>query len=252
MYLRLVQARAKLEEVEDLQALYSNTIIPTLQGTPGCLYACLMQNSETPEEMVSMTLWESQEDAEAYVKSGLFEHLMKQVRPMLSDSSEWRVQLSEETKLEYSLSQQEPVISTYPVTLDLPTKQMDGSRPKSMFLRLVSVNLKPDMKHEYHRLYVTEIIPALLETQGCLHAYLIMPSRGDNRSISVTVWNSREDAAAYENTGQFSALVGKVRHTFTDLFQWKMELDKTRPAKSAATEELKVEGYSVVTMKNFQ
>jgi len=138
MYLRLVQAKAKLEEVENLQALYSNTIIPTLQGTPGCLYACLMQGSKSPEDVVSMTLWESQEDAEAYVHGGLFEHLMKQVRPMLSDTSEWRVQLSKEMKLEYSPSQQEPVISTYPVTLDLPTKQMDGSRPKSMFLRLVT------------------------------------------------------------------------------------------------------------------
>jgi len=252
MYLRLVQAKAKLEEVENLQALYSNTIIPTLQGTPGCLYACLMQGSKTPEDVVSMTLWESQEDAEAYVNGGLFEHLMKQVRPMLSDTSEWRVQLSKEMKLEYSPSQQEPVISTYPVTLDLPTKQMDGSRPKSMFLRLVSVNLKPDKKEEYHRLYVNEIIPALLETKGCLHAYLIMPSRGDNQSISVTVWDSREDAAEYEKSGLFAALVGKVRHTFTDLYQWKMELDKSRQAASVTTDDLKVEGFSVVTMKNFQ
>jgi heme-degrading monooxygenase HmoA len=252
MYLRLVQAKTKLEEVANLKVLYSNTIIPTLQGTPGCLYACLMQNSKTPEDMVSMTLWESQEDAEAYVKGGLFEHLMKPVRPMLSDSSEWRVQLSKEMKLEYSPSQQEPAISTYPVTLDLPTKQMDGSRPKSMFLRLVSVNLKPNMKDEYHRLYVNEIIPALLETQGCLHAYLIMPSRGDNQSISMTVWDSREDAAAYEKSGQFAALVDKVKHTFTDLYQWKMELDKGKQSRSVTTEDLKVEGYTVVTMKNFQ
>src|SRR3990172_931767 len=252
MYLRLVQAKTKLEEVANLKVLYSNTIIPTLQGTPGCLYACLMQNSKTPEDMVSMTLWESQEDAEAYVKGGLFEHLMKPVRPMLSDSSEWRVQLSKETKLEYSPSQQEPVISTYPVTLDLPTKQMDGSRPKSMFLRLVMVNLKPDMKEEYHRLYVNQIIPSLLETKGCLHAYLIMPSRGDSQSISVTVWDTKDDAAAYESSWQFASLVEKVKHTFTDLYQWKMELDKSKRGQSVTTEDLKVEGYSVVTMKNFQ
>lgn len=252
MYLRLVQARAKLEEVSNLQALYAKTVIPTLQGTPGCLYACLMQSNKDPEEMVSMTLWESQEDAEEYVKGGLFEHLMKQVRPMLSDAAEWRVRLTREMNLQYSPSQQEPVISTYPVTLDLPTKQMDGSRPKSMFLRLVSVNLRPDMKNEYHRLYVNEIIPALLETKGCLHAYLIMPSRGNNQSISVTVWDSKEDAATYESSGQFASLVDKVKHTFTDLFQWKMELDKSEQRRSATTEDLTVDGYSVVSMKNFQ
>src|SRR3990172_2359030 len=252
MYLRLVQARTKLEEVSNLQALYTNTIIPTLHGIPGCLYACLMQSNKNPEDMVSMTLWESEEDAEEYVKGGLFEHLMKQVRPMLSNTSEWRVRLSKETKVEYSPSQQEPVISTYPVTLDLPTKQTDGSRAKSLFLRLVSVNLKPDMKQEYHRLYVNEIIPTLLETKGCLHAYLIMPSRGDSQSISVTIWDTKEDAAAYEHSGQFASLVEKVKHTFTDLYQWKMELDKSKRGQSVTTEDLKVEGYSVVTMKNFQ
>jgi len=252
MYLRFVQAVAKREEVENLRSLYTNTIIPALQGTPGCLYACLMQNSRDPDDVVSMTLWESHEDAEEYVKGGMFEHLMKQVRPMLSDAAEWRVKLSKEVKLEYSPSQREPVISTYPVTLDLPTKQMDGSSPKSMFLRLVMVNLKPDMKEEYHRLYVNQIIPSLLETKGCLHAYLIMPSRGDNKSISVTIWDTKEDAAAYEHSGQFASLVEKVKHTFTDLYQWKMELDKSKRGQSVTTEDLKVEGYSVVTMKNFQ
>ncbi len=252
MYLRFVQARAKIEEVEHLRSLYASSIIPALEGIPGCLYACLMQNGKEPDDIVSMTLWESQEDAEEYVKGGMFEHLMKQVRPMLSDTAEWRIQLSNEMKLEYSPSQHEPVISTYPVTLDLPTKQMDGSRPKSMFLRLVMVNLRPDMKEEYHRLYVNEIIPSLLETKGCLHAYLIMPSRGDNKSISITIWDTKDDATAYERSGQFTSLVNKVKHTFTDLYQWKMELDKSKQRQSVTTDDLKVEGYSVVTMKNFQ
>lgn len=252
MYLRLVQARAKLDLIPSLQTIYATTIIPTLQGTPGCLYACLMQSSSQPEEVVSMTLWESQEDAEAYVSGGLFEHLMKQVRPMLLETAEWRVGLSKEMKIEYAPTPQEPTIATYPITLDLPTKQMDGSRPKSMYLRLVSMNLKPDQKDEFHRLYVNEIIPALQETKGCLHAYLIMPSRGDNQSISVTIWDSKEDAAAYEQSGSFAALVGKIKHTFTDLYQWKMELDKSRQSRSATTEDLKVEGYSVVAMKSFQ
>ncbi len=252
MYLRLVQAKAKLEEAESLRAIYANTVIPTLQGIPGCLYACLMQSNARPEEFVSMTLWESQEDAEAYVRTGLFEHLMKLIRPMLLETSEWRVGLSKEMRVEYTPEPQEPTIATYPVTLDLPTKQTDGSRANNMYLRLVSMNLKADKKDEFHRLYINEIIPALQETKGCLHAYLIMPSRGDNQSISVTIWDSQEDAHAYEQSGLFASLVGKIKHTFTDLYQWKMELDKSRQTQSASTEDLKVEGYSVVAMKSFQ
>src|SRR3989304_3425809 len=89
MYLRFVQAVAKREEVENLRSLYTNTIIPALQGTPGCLYACLMQNSRDPDDVVSMTSGKGAEDAEESVKGGMPDHLMRQVRPMLSDAAEW-------------------------------------------------------------------------------------------------------------------------------------------------------------------
>jgi heme-degrading monooxygenase HmoA len=79
-----------------------------------------------------------------------------------------------------------------------------------------------------------------------------MPSRGDNKSISITIWDTKEDAAAYEHSGQFNSLVNKVRHTFTDFYQWKMELDKGGQRQPAPKEDLKVEGYRVVSMKNFQ
>lgn len=252
MYLRLVQLKARVEEVSKFQTLYSNTIIPTLQGTPGCLYACLMQSSSNPEEVVSMTLWETQADAEAYVKGGLFEHLMKQVRPLLVDSSEWRVALSRESKLQYEAVPQEPVVSTFPVSLDLPTKQMDGMPAKSMYLRLVSVNLKAEQRDEFHRLYVNEIIPALQETKGCRHAYLIMPPKGGREAMSVTIWDTKEDADTYEKTGMFDNLVKKARHTFTDLLQWKMELDRGKQQRSLTTDDLRVEGYSVVSGKSFE
>ena len=252
MYLRLVQFKAKVEEVSNFQILYSNTIIPSLQGTPGCLYACLMQHDRNPGEVVSMTLWETQGDTEAYVKSGLFEHLMKQVRPLLAESSEWRVGLSKESKLQYEEVPVEPVISTYPVTINLPTKQMDGTPATSMYLRLVSVRLKSDKRDEFHSLYVNEIIPALQQTKGCRHAYLIMPSKGGNEAISVTIWETREDADTYEKTGVFATLVDRVKNTFTDLFQWKMELDKNHQQKSMTTEDLKVEGFSVVSGKSFE
>lgn len=252
MYLRLVQFKAKVEEVSNLQTLYSGTIIPTLQGTPGCLYACLMQSSADPQDVVSMTLWETQVDAEAYMQGGLFDHLMKQVRPLLAETTEWRVGLSRESKLEYEAVPQEPAISMYPVTLDLPTKQMDGTQARSMYLRLVSVKLKAEKRDEFHRLYITRVIPALQETKGCRHAYLVMPSKGGHEVISVTIWDSKEDADQYERTGVFAGLVNSVKHTFTDLFQWKMELDRNHQQSSSTTEDLKVDGYSVVSGKSFE
>ncbi len=252
MYLRLVQAKVKPDATGSIREVYNNAVIPVLQETPGCVSACLMHNPYHPEEVVSLTIWDSVADAEAYVERGKFGMLIKQVQPFLEETTEWRTGLSREMKLEYSPVPQEPKISSYPVSLTLPTKQSVGGRPSSMYLRIVSVMLKPELKDEYHRLYINEIIPALQEAKGCLHAYLIMPSKGSNESLSVTIWESKAEADVYEAGGLFAELVAKVKHTFTDMVQWKMELDSQRQRTSAATEDLKVEGFSVVAMKSFR
>lgn len=252
MYLRLVQARVKPEATGSIREMYNNAVIPVLQETPGCVSACLMHNPNRPEDVVSLTIWDSVADAEAYVESGKFGMLMKQVQPFLEETTEWRTGLSREMNLEYSPIPQEPKISAYPVSLDLPTKQSVGTKPPRMYLRIVSVILKPNLKDEYHRLYINEIIPALQEAKGCLHAYLIMPSKGSNESLSVTIWESKADAEEYERGGLFADLLTKVKHTFTDMVQWKMELNPKEQKHAAASEDLKVDGYSVVTMKSFR
>lgn len=251
MYLRLVRAKAIPSAIDSLQSAYTESIIPALGGVPGCLHAALMQSAKNTEDFVSLTLWETVADAEAYVESGLFAELMDRVRPFLHETTEWRMGLSHDMKLEYSKLPQEPAISAYPVSLDLPTKQDLGFKGKHLYLRILSVMLKPEKKDEYHSLYLNEIIPALQAAKGCLHAYLIMPSRGSRESLSVTIWDSRESASAYEQSGLFSELVAKVKHTFTDLVQWKIALDPARQESTATSDDLKVEGFNVVALKSF-
>lgn len=252
MYLRLVRARALPSAIDSLKKAYTESIIPALGGVPGCLHATLMQSAKSPEDFVSLTLWETVADAEAYVESGLFATLMSRVRPFLQETTEWRMGLSHDMKLEYAKLPQEPAVSAYPVSLDLPTKQDVGTRGMHLYLRILSVLLRPEKKDEYHSLYLNEIIPTLQAAKGCLHAYLIMPSRGSRESLSVTIWDSRESAAAYEQNGLFAGLVAKVKHTFTDLVQWKIELDPARQGNAATSDELKVEGFNVVALKSFE
>lgn len=251
MYLRLVQAKAKAPETAGLREAYEQHVIPTLQATPGCLLACLLQGTHASDEVASLTLWETQDDAVDYEKKGTFASLMDRVRPFLVDASEMHVELTKDLTLSYEPTPEEPTVSQFPVSLDLPTKQHERLRGTYPFLRIVSVTLKPDRKDEYHSLYINEVIPALQQANGCLHAYLIMPSRGKHESLSVTIWESRQSAEEYESSGLFAQLLQKVKHTFTDLLQWKLELDPKQRAKAAGTEELKVQGFSVVAMRNF-
>src|SRR5947209_19084279 len=101
MYMRFVQAKIKPERLAELRKQYDERVIPALQATKGCLYASLIRSEHHAGECVSMTLWEDRYHAEAYERSGVFAGLMQEAAPYLVDSSEWKIHLSDDLKLEY-------------------------------------------------------------------------------------------------------------------------------------------------------
>ncbi|MDP2884188.1 MAG: hypothetical protein Q8P51_04110 [Ignavibacteria bacterium] len=70
--------------------------------------------------------------------------------------------------------------------------------------------------------------------------------------ISVTVWDNKEAADVYESSGLFRKLTRKVQHTFSELYQWKMAVERRSSAQVMTTEDMKVAGYDVVSGKLFQ
>jgi quinol monooxygenase YgiN len=253
MYMRLVQTKVKPDGLERMKSYYDEEILPLLQQTAGCLYAGLMQSALHPEEILSMTLWDSQSNADMYEQSGLFGRLMEGAKPFFAESSEWRIQLTKEMTLEYVPVPDDPTVLSYAVSVASDTEKLaPEGKLFNMYLRIVSVKLKPGKLEEYKRVYESEIIPALRATKGCRHAYLTTPKTGDNEAISVTVWESRVDADAYEQSGLFSQLLEKTKHLYSELFQWKMHLDNLHRGQAATSEDLQVHGYTVVTGRSFQ
>lgn len=250
MFMRLVQAKTKPDLLWKLRRNYEEQVVPALQKTPGCLYACLMQSSRVPEEVISMTMWESQKHAEDYERSGLFKQLLEEAKPMLADSSEFRLELSKDLKLEYVATPVEPTVKSMPVAVMSRDLKTGFDKPTEMFLRIVSTKLKPEKKGEFHEIYIHEIIPALEATKGCRHAYLLMPDRDKSEAMSVTIWESKAAAEEYD-AGGFTPLLDKVKHTFTDLSQWKLNLGEKR-GQSATSDDISVDGYFFVEGKSFK
>ena len=250
MFMRLVQAKAKPDLLWKLRQNYEERVVPTLQKTPGCLYACLMQSSHVPEEVISMTMWESQKHAEDYERSGVFGQLIEEAKPMLADSSEFHLELSKDLKLEYVPTPFEPTVTSMPVAVMSHELNTGFNNPTQMFLRIVSVKLKSDKRDEFRELYVHEVIPALEATKGCRHAYLLIPDRDKSEAMSVTIWESKAAAEEYE-TGGFAPLLDRVKHTFTGLSQWKMNLGEKR-GQSATSDDISVDGYFFVEGKSFR
>ncbi|MBI4430056.1 MAG: antibiotic biosynthesis monooxygenase [Ignavibacteriales bacterium] len=251
MFMRLVQANAKPSELARLRWFYDDRVVPTLQNTRGCLYACLMQSVRKSDEVISLTLWENQSHATAYEASGLFGMLMDEAKPMLADSTEWRVELSRDLTLEQVPIPQEPTVRAFPIAVMSRDLNSHHPRPPDLFLRIVSVKLKPEKQNEFQTLYLHEIIPTLHDTKGCRHAYLLMPGGQNPEALSITIWETKEAADEYEQSGRFAELVDRVKHTFTDLFQWRMKLDHHQ-RETATSDDITVDRYYVMAAKRLK
>jgi quinol monooxygenase YgiN len=250
--MRIVQIKVNPDAVMGFKALYDDKLIPALQGLPGCFIATLMKSDEQLDEYVSMTLWDSQQNAEAYEQSGLFQQLLEEAQPFLADSSEWKIQLSQDFTLEYEPQPEDPVVTAYPVVEQSQADPVDISQSGAMHLRVVSVKTKPGQADEFKKLYREIIIPALNTVKGCRYAYLTEGLHEPNQLFSVTIWESKEAAASYERSGLFEELTDKVQHTFSELFHWKMALQHDQGRRVVTTDDLRVSHYSVVTGKNFR
>ncbi len=251
MYLRLLQLKIDERNIEKWENFYDQIATAELQKIPGCRFANLIQSSGEPNEFISMTLWDNQEHAEAYEKSEVFRNLLQQTNPYLAESTEWKVELNKEMELKYAPAPQEPVLKEYTVSIHNKIEQIDPKEIQRMYVRFVSVKIKKDKLSELRTIYDQEIIPALKATKGCRYAFLIEGAPDKDEAVSLTIWDSPEDAAEYEKSGRFNQLVDKIKHTFSDLYQWKMTLEKDFSGQIKTSEDLSISRYMLVSGKKF-
>lgn len=249
--MRLVQAKFQTESLSQIQDIYEKTIVPRLAKTKGCLCVVLMK-SDTGNEGISLTLWDSKKYAEAYEKTGLYQKLLGEIKPYLSESSELELILSEELTLEYKPVPEEPVIKSYTLIEQSGDKMLCEEEQGMMYFRILSLKIQTDKMDEFQRIYREGIIPVLQKIKGCRYAYLTESTEKKDEAISVTIWDSKQDADRYETNGPFQELVQKVQHTFPIFSQWKTTLEKTETRKIITSEDMSIHYYHVVTGKSFR
>ncbi len=252
MFMRFLQLQVNPEFEDYLTSFYNKTVIPDLQQLKSCLYTALIRSNKSNNEFISMTLWKTRKQAEAYEKSATFRKFLERIKPFLSESTEWKLQLSEKLELEYTPAVEEPVLKGFKMTAHLNEEDTYLSKDKFLYVRLLSLSLQENKIKEFRRIYSQEIIPTLQNTPGCLYAYLIESLQDKKEVISVTIWDSQTDAEEYETSGRFGELVNKVQHTLSKFYRWKMALEKSRSAHVTTSEDLKINYYGLVSGKSFK
>ena len=83
-----------------------------------------------------------------------------------------------------------------------------------MFARLTIVQMKSDKIDETRKIYEESVIPAAKSQKGYRGAYLLT-DRKTGKGISMTLWDSEEEAVANEQSGYYQEQVSKFKEFFT-------------------------------------
>ncbi|UCH65261.1 MAG: antibiotic biosynthesis monooxygenase [Ignavibacterium sp.] len=248
--MRLIQIMVNPEFEMQFQHFYQFTVIPELQNMEGCRLVNLIKSSNQPGEFISLTLWEKQHQAEQYVKSMVYKKLSEEVKPFLSQSSEWKIQLTDDLQLEYKPVIQQPTPKEYVVAVETDPSIPAPRSGHDLFVRIVSVKIQEGKLKEFKDIYSNEILPALKATKGCLYAFLSENLKEIDEFLSVSIWGSKAEADEYENTGMFDDLTKKIKHTFSHFYLWKMALEQEIKGKIQTSEDMKIDHYTMVTGKS--
>ena len=85
-----------------------------------------------------------------------------------------------------------------------------------MFLRLVTVKVKPDKLQEIRALDNSDEVAGVLKgLKGFRFRYLLESVDNPGEIISITGWDSKADGDAYEQSGTFNELKEKFSQWFT-------------------------------------
>lgn len=80
-----------------------------------------------------------------------------------------------------------------------------------MVVRLTSFTVSPEKAQETKNIYSQEVVPEVKKQKGNSNVMLLEPTDGSNEYISLTAWDSKEDADAYHSSGKYKELVAKIQ-----------------------------------------
>jgi len=249
MFMRFVRVEVEQEKIPDFRQFYQDRILPALKEIDGCLFATLVQQTVRPEDFISLTLWDSPGAAEAYEQSGLFQKLTDEAGPFLTGSVEWKVRLSKELAYEYEEETKGPLVEAFRVKSGDRKSLPEEEQTSRLYVRLVAAKIKQGRNKELEERYRDVILPALHSVEGFRGGFLVEGFQNPGDWISITIWDREEDAIRYELSGTFEELAGRVSDLLSSTHQWRMSLTSAESAGKAASDDLTVTGYHVVTGK---
>jgi len=246
MFMRFVQLSIKPDAAEAFERFYEHRVGPTLLAVDGCVFARLIRGTESDDEFISFTLWESSDKAFEYENSGQFAALIAENEPFQAESTEWKIQLSANNVLEYLPVIDDPVVKAMPVVAGSSESELPDRLSEHTYVRILNAKTDPDQFEKLSKVYNEEIVVELSKVPGFRAGYLIGMKEG-SEGLSITIWDSEQSARNYEESGKFAELMSRVTPYLSAMYQWKMTLEPSKQKITHIEDDVSVRGYQVVS-----
>ena len=79
-----------------------------------------------------------------------------------------------------------------------------------MFTRIVECHVKPERKDEFENKLRNQVLPILQKQPGFVDLIALEPEEGGERQLSISFWNSKQDAERYQRE-QYSSIVESIK-----------------------------------------
>jgi heme-degrading monooxygenase HmoA len=83
-----------------------------------------------------------------------------------------------------------------------------------MIVRLTYLSFLPQNLAQAKKIYFDEVVPTVKKQKGNIDCRLLEPIEKTDDYISMTTWETKADADAYNSSGVYRQLVEKVRKDF--------------------------------------
>jgi heme-degrading monooxygenase HmoA len=84
MWIRLIEVNIQAGKLDEARRIYNEQIVPNVKAQKGNIDVFLMESLDRENQVFSFTSWESQEDGDAYERSGAYVQNVEKVKHAFS------------------------------------------------------------------------------------------------------------------------------------------------------------------------
>lgn len=80
MWVRIIELDIQRDKMDELRKIYNVEIVPVVRSWKGNIDVFMMESQDRPGQVMSFSSWESQEDGDAYERSGTYVNMVNKVK----------------------------------------------------------------------------------------------------------------------------------------------------------------------------